>query len=189
MDKNGYIPILVEILKTAPAHRAQILKILYQLSQDDKTKATFTYTECLPLVYQLIIHFPQPKVGYELIALAINLSTNSKNAAILSEGDHYEVLIKRAIKNEDFLLFKVIRNVAQFASTKVKPTLEKFHLDLINMAIQARELPELQIELLGTLVHTHLDKWENVLKNTGLLDAVQCNIDPSMVFHESVFLY
>lgn len=185
MDKNGYIPILVDILKLAPAHRRQILKILYQLSQDDKTKATFTYTECLSLVYQLIIHFPQPKVGYELIALGINLSTNTKNAAILGEGDHYEVLINRAIKNEDILLFKVIRNVAQFASKNVRATLEKFHPAFVDMAIKAKKNPDMQIELLGTLVYTHLDKWDQVLKSTALLEIIQNNIDPSMVFHES----
>ncbi len=186
MDKSGYIPVLVMILKTAPAHRALILKILYQLSQDDKTKATFTYTECLPLVYQLIIHFPQPKVGYELVALAINLSTNSKNAAMLAEDDHYEVLLKRAFKNEDILLFKVIRNLAQFAMGIVRATLEKYSLDLIKMALRVNEFPELQIELLGTLVYTQLDNWDEVLKRTGLLELVQANIDPSMVFHESV---
>jgi len=52
------IPKLVEILK-APGFRALILKILYQLSIEDKTKASFTYTECLPLIYQLIIHCPE----------------------------------------------------------------------------------------------------------------------------------
>lgn len=186
MDKSGFIPILVDILKMAPAHRAQVLKILYQLSQDDKTKATFTYTECIPLVYQLIVHFPQPKVGYELVALAINLSTNSKNAAMMSEDDHYEVLIKRSLKNEDILLFKVVRNLSQFATSKVRATLEKYALQFIGIALQANEIPELQIELLGTLVYTHLDNWDEVLKKTGLLILVQSNIDASMVFHESV---
>jgi len=44
------IPELVEILKT-PGFHALILKILYQLSIEDKTKAVFTYTECIPLIY------------------------------------------------------------------------------------------------------------------------------------------
>ena len=186
MDKSGYIPILVEILKAVPAHRALVLRILYQLSQDDKTKATFTYTDCLPLVYQLIIHFPQPKVGYELVALAINLSTNSKNAATLADGDQYEVLIKRALKNEDILLLKVTRNLAQFASSKVKAVLEKYALEFIKIILQAKDLPEIQIELLGSLVYANLDNWDEVLKKTGLLKLITANIDPSMVFHETV---
>ena len=76
---KGLIPKLVEILK-APGFRALILKLLYHLSLEDKTKATFTYTECIPIVYQLIIHCPEPIVGKELIALAVNLSTNGRNA-------------------------------------------------------------------------------------------------------------
>jgi hypothetical protein len=185
MDKSGYIPILIEILKTAPPHRALVLKILYQLSQDDKTKATFTYTECLPLVYQLIVNYPQPKVGYELVAFAINLSTNAKNAAILSEGDRFEILIKRAINNEDILLFKVIRNLSQFATSKVKNTLEKYAATFVDMAIKTREVPDIQIEILGILVYSHLDNWKDILKTTTLLPVIQENIDPSMVFHES----
>ena len=44
------IPKLVEILK-APGFRALILKLLYHMSQEDKLKPVFTYTECIPLVY------------------------------------------------------------------------------------------------------------------------------------------
>ena len=52
------------------------IKLLYHLSLEDKAKATFTYTDCIPLVYQLIIHCPEPIIGKELIALAVNLTTN-----------------------------------------------------------------------------------------------------------------
>jgi hypothetical protein len=188
MDKNGYIPLLIDILKTSPTHRALVFRVLYQLSQDDKTKATFTYTDCISLVCQFVIHFPQPKIGYELIALAINLSTNAKNAANMAEGDNYEVLIKRALKNEDILLLKVIRNLAQFANLKVKDTLEKYIMEFIKIITQTKDLPEMQIELLGTLVYANLNNWDEVLKKTGLLKFIEVNIDPSMVFRETVML-
>jgi len=55
MCEHGLIPKLVEILK-APGFRALILKLLYHLSLEDKI------------------------VGKELIALAVNLSTNGRNA-------------------------------------------------------------------------------------------------------------
>lgn len=89
------IPKLVEILK-APGFRALILKILYQLSIEDKTKAQFTYTECLPLIYQLIIHCPEPIVGKELVALAVNLTINQRNAETLAVDDQVLELINRA---------------------------------------------------------------------------------------------
>jgi len=111
MCEHGLIPKLVEILK-APGFRALILKLLYHLSLEDKTKATFTYTECIPIVYQLIIHCPEPIVGKELIALAVNLSTNGRNAERFAQDDQLDELIKRAIKHNDTLLFKVCRNIA-----------------------------------------------------------------------------
>jgi len=84
MNDCGMIPKLVEILK-APGFRALILKILYHLSQEDKLKATFTYTECIPLCFQLVIHCPEPIVGKELIALCVNLTTNGRNAEIMAQ--------------------------------------------------------------------------------------------------------
>ena len=105
------VPKLVEILK-APGFRALILKMLYHLSLEDKTKATFTYTECIPLVYQLIIHCPEPIVGKELVALAVNLATNTRNAERFAQDEQLEELINRATKYNDTLLFKVCRNIA-----------------------------------------------------------------------------
>lgn len=58
MNDKGMIPKLVDILK-APGFRAIIIKILYHLSLEDKAKSIFTFTDCIPLVYQLIIHCPE----------------------------------------------------------------------------------------------------------------------------------
>jgi hypothetical protein len=65
MADAGMIPKLVDTLK-APGFRAQIIKLLY----------TFAFTDCIPLVYQLIIHCPEPIIGKELIGLAVNLASN-----------------------------------------------------------------------------------------------------------------
>jgi len=62
------IPKLVELLKVAQ-YRSILLRILYHLSSEDKIKNTFAYTSCIPLVYQLIIHFPDQVIGKELISL------------------------------------------------------------------------------------------------------------------------
>ena len=107
----GMIPKLVELLKVAQ-YRSILLRILYHLSSEDKLKNTFAYTACIPLVYKLIIHFPEPIVGKELIALAINLTTDSKCSEIISANDQLEELIKRAFKSQDTLLFRVVRNIA-----------------------------------------------------------------------------
>jgi len=133
MNDQGMIPKLVDTLK-APGFRAQIIKLLYHLSLEDKAKATFTYTDCIPLVYQLIIHCPEPIVGKELIALAVNLTTNQRNADILAGDGQLAELIARATKFGDTLLFKCIRNVAQFNPNSQDILVE--HLMQFSMMVQ-----------------------------------------------------
>ena len=95
MNELSLIPKLVELLKVGE-YRSILLKILYHMSSEDKIKNTFAYTACIPLVYQLMIHFPEPIIGKELISLAINLTTEAKCAEIMSQGDQLEALIQRA---------------------------------------------------------------------------------------------
>ncbi|CDW81512.1 kinesin-associated protein 3 [Stylonychia lemnae] len=170
MAEQGLIPKLVEILK-APGFRALILKLLYHLSLEDKTKATFTYTECIPLVYQLIIHCPEPIVGKELVGLAVNLATNTRNAERFAQDEQLEELINRAIKFNDTLLFKVCRNIAQFAPSTLE-TFERYLEQYIMMAQQCGENTDLQLELLGTMVYIHSDRWEEAVHKTNFIEFV-----------------
>ena len=111
------IPILVELLKK-PKFRAIIICLLYQITNDDDTREGFHKTDCMFLIYKLIKHFPEQIVGRELVSLAINLCTVRANCEALAEGEQLESIIKRAKKKGDILLFKLLRNVAQFAPTK-----------------------------------------------------------------------
>ena len=133
MADAGMIPKLVDTLK-APGFRAQIIKLLYHLSQEDKAKATFAFTDCIPLVYQLIIHCPEPIIGKELIGLAVNLASNQRNAEMLACDGQLDDLIARASKFGDTLLFKCIRNIAQF-NPNCQDTFEK-HLEDYAMMVQ-----------------------------------------------------
>lgn len=174
MNDKGMIPKLVEILK-APGFRALILKLLYHLSQEDKTKATFTYTECIPLVYQLIIHCPEPIVGKELVALAVNLTTNARNAEIIGGDGQVQLLIERSFKYRDTLLFKVCRNVAQFYPVSVE-TFEKYLEDYISEAHEAGENTDLLLELLGTMVYVPTNRWDEVIEKTNFIEFLHNNL-------------
>ena len=147
----------------APGFRALILKLLYHLSQEDKLKATFTYTECIPLVYQLIIHCPEPIVGKELVALAINLTTKPSNAEIMAANGQHEQLIERAFEFKDTLLFKVCRNIAQFYP-KSLDILEANMDRYIELAQVSNEHTDLLLELLGTMVYIPSDLWVDKIK-------------------------
>jgi hypothetical protein len=168
------IPKFVEILK-APGFRALILKILYQLSIEDKTKASFTYTECLPLIYQLIIHCPEQMVGKELVALAVNLTINPRNAETLAADDQLQELIKRAKAHQDILLFKVIKNITQFAAS-AQDIMEQYIEDYIDMAMRTQDNTDLQLELVGTLVYIASDRWQELVGKKNLIEFIHNQI-------------
>ena len=44
------------------------------------------------LIIKLILHFPEQHIGKELIALAINLSQNSRNVDHISEPELTQVI-------------------------------------------------------------------------------------------------
>jgi len=171
----GMIPKLVELLKVAQ-YRSILLRILYHLSSDDKIKATFAYTSCIPLVYQLVIHFPDPIIGKELIALAINLTTNKTNAALISQDEQLEALMQRAFKYHDVLLFRVIRNIAQFGPVTNIDIYEKYMNDILELTKQSGDNTDLQIELIGTLVYINSEKWDTYLTEGDFLDFVHSNL-------------
>lgn len=114
MVKNSLIPKLVDLLKRAP-FRALSLRILYHLSIEDRCKSMFTYTEAIPIIRQLVVHFPQNMVAKELVALAINLTHKSRNAELMCQGSgSLKQLVERVLRTRDPLLMKVIRNLSQW---------------------------------------------------------------------------
>ena len=102
----------------------------------------------------MIVNFPEQKIGEELVALAINLATNTRNSEVLSEGDQLENLMNRAIKYRDNLLMKVIRNIAYSSNfSTIHDTIAVYSSDLIHIASKQNENPEFIVEALGVLVN------------------------------------
>ena len=62
---------------------------------------------------KLVLESPTPTVDSELMALAINLATNKRNAQLICEGKGLRLLFKRAFKHKDSLLMKMLRNISQ----------------------------------------------------------------------------
>mmetsp|Transcript_30666 Transcript_30666/g.30305 ORF Transcript_30666/g.30305 Transcript_30666/m.30305 type:complete len:609 (-) Transcript_30666:29-1855(-) len=172
-DSLGFIPRIVTLLKHAP-FRGITLRILYQLSLDEKSKSTFTYTECIPIVFMLMIQFPEAKVGRELMGLAINLCSNSRNAEVFADGNQLEALVKRALEYHDDLIMKMIRNIARAAKTQhVQEVLEKYAKKFISI-ICGNEDMDFVVEVLGTMVNMDLEEeWAKYLSSPQLLDFLQ----------------
>ena len=117
MVKQSLVPKLVDLLKHAPFRQIS-LKVLYHLSMDDKCKSMFTYTEAIPIIMQLLINFPNNKIPIELIALAINLSHNARNAEMMAKEGGLKKLFQRVLKYRDVLLMKVLRNISRHTYDK-----------------------------------------------------------------------
>lgn len=61
----------------------------------------------------MILESTSESVEIELIALAINLAANKRNAQLICEGNGLRLLMRRALKFKDPLLMKMIRNISQ----------------------------------------------------------------------------
>jgi len=173
IDSKGIIPLLVNLLNVNQL-RLLVLIELYLLSSDTKLRNSFANTECPRLIYKLIIHFPEPMVGRELIALGINLAANTRCANIFGEGDQLDHLIQRAFKSGDMLLFKMIRNMSQYTdSTEMKDSFKAYASEIIKLAMNNKVNDDLKVELLGILNTIQLgDEWADRLKNNKFMEFV-----------------
>ncbi|KAF8770700.1 Kinesin-associated protein 3 like protein [Argiope bruennichi] len=112
MVKCGLLQKLVNLLPVK-SHQNEVLGILYHISFDDRCKSLFTYTDCIPLVVKMIIEYPDTTLPKYLVALAVNLAANKRNAQLMCENDGLRHLVERAFKYQDCLVLKMIRNISQ----------------------------------------------------------------------------
>lgn len=84
-------------------------------------------------------------------------------------------LIARASKFGDTLLFKCIRNIAQF-NPNCQDTFERHLEDYATMVQQCGENTDLMLELLGTMVYIPSDQWEIVIQKTNFIEFIHNNL-------------
>jgi hypothetical protein len=126
-----------------------VMGFLYHLSIEDKAKSLFTYTGAVSLLRDYLLQVDRLRDTPELIALAVNLTQNTRNAEILCENGGLEKIVDKALSLHDDLLFKVIRNISQGSlavKKQFKPYLSRL-LDLLRTDINSNVL----VEVLGTL--------------------------------------
>ena len=148
MVEIGLVPRLVDLLKE-PSQRLAVLRLLYHLSCDEGAKSVFSYTECIPMVMQLLLEIQDETHYRELLALAINLSSNVRNAEMMCEHDGLQAMIERVFRTHDPLMMKVIRNIS-FHETSIKANFADYVVDFVQLAKQCTET-ELLIEVVGVL--------------------------------------
>ena len=108
MVRAGMLPKLVSFLNNS-RNQNPVCCVLYHLSIEDKVKSMFTYTDCIPIVMRLILETTEEQVDLEIMALAINLAANKRNAQLICERHGLRVLMQRAFHYQDALIMKMIR--------------------------------------------------------------------------------
>jgi len=159
MVKNGMIPKSVELV-SSPRFQPVVLGLLYHMSMDDKFKSLFTYTDCIPRVYEMLVRVQDLRNTPELIALAVNLTQNARNAEVMCEGDRFDRLIRRAFQTCDELLFKVLRNLAQQESLTVKRRFGPYMEQMVQLLRSTEITAELFVEVLGCLANLYLPEFD-----------------------------
>lgn len=94
---------------------------------------------------------------------------------MLAGEGQLDELIARASKHGDTLLFKCVRNIAQF-NPNCHETFVK-HLEHYCLLVQqCGDNTDLMLELLGTMVYIPTDHWEDVIQKTNFLEYLHNNL-------------
>lgn len=180
--ESGIVKLLVDLLRNPP-FRHIVLRLLYHFSMDDRCKSLMAFQrDGMIMLLQLVVHFPEPRVGKDLVALVVNLATHQRAAeAIVGSGLFPQVII-RVLKTRDPPLCKVIRNIASHRAV-VEPMHEllqsegvrmaKWMHEFVRLAATSVENPDMLLEVIGTLVNVTLpDVPWGELCEAGLIDLL-----------------
>jgi hypothetical protein len=160
-----------------PRFRGLVLRILYNISLEEKAKPLFVDTECLYILYELLIKFPEPIIGIELAALTLNLTTYPQNAQILATGkwkiivgEKVQELLNRAFKNNDFHLIKIVKNIAKYSEDdSINSTFEHFIDDFIKIIHTKNDAEDFLKEIVEILANVECHGWEDKIKRFDLI--------------------
>ncbi|OQR76801.1 kinesin-associated protein 3-like [Tropilaelaps mercedesae] len=126
----GLLPKLVAHLGAAekPSQRTQVLRILLLIAEDSRFIAHFAYTDAAHVVLSLILEDgTDSQCSVELAAVAQTLASSLSCAQIICERNGLKFLVKRALKNNDSQLLKVVRNISMHEGPSKQLFLE--HVD------------------------------------------------------------
>ncbi|KAJ3293590.1 Kinesin-associated protein 3 [Borealophlyctis nickersoniae] len=148
--KMGFLGKLVPLLNDK-AHVIVTLQLLYQLSVDDKSKSSFSFTDVIPMIMRMIL---EPKTDspttIEVMALGINIASNPRNAEVMCDDNGLKFLMKRALKTRDPLLFKMVRNLSMHDGG-IKMLFLDYIDDIMHVLFKPTTPPAILVELLGLL--------------------------------------
>eukprot|EP00928_Gymnodinium_smaydae_P087991 TRINITY_DN72151_c0_g1_i1.p1 TRINITY_DN72151_c0_g1~~TRINITY_DN72151_c0_g1_i1.p1 ORF type:complete len:796 (+),score=199.77 TRINITY_DN72151_c0_g1_i1:119-2506(+) len=187
--ESGIVKLLVDLLRNPP-FRHIVLRLLYHFSMDDRCKSLMAYyQDGMIMLLQLVVHFPEPRVGKDLVALVVNLATHSRAAEVIVHSGLFPQVMLRVLNTRDPLLCKVIRHVSSHPEV-LEPMFEMLQSDSVRMskwmnewmrlAISGVDNPDLIVEVMGTLANITLPDapWGELCEG-GLVDLLHRLLVPS----------
>ncbi|KAK0165541.1 hypothetical protein PV328_004048 [Microctonus aethiopoides] len=178
MVRVGLLPKLVKLLgQSEMKNNFIILSLLYHLSMEDKVKSMFINTECIPMVTEMLLENNDERPKRELTALCINLAANDRNAQLMVEDNRLHELIRKAFRNQDPLIMKVIRNISQH--DKTKKNFVEFVGDLA-MALTHSDSQDFILEIVGILGNLALPDldYAQIIQQCNLIQWIRNNLVP-----------
>eukprot|EP00727_Mastigamoeba_balamuthi_P005299 m51a1_g14768 putative kinesin-associated protein 3 isoform x1 (710) ;mRNA; f:373696-376679 len=147
--------------------QTNVLRVLYQLSLNESHRQVFLKTT----LQQMIIKWPESKVGEDVIGLAVNLASHPQLAEQLlvdPTAGTAAPMVERFLRTKDPLLLKMLHNCTHSPAcqSQIEPHIDK----LVTLAISAPK--ELIIDLLGIIANmdaVQID-WAALVKRFQLLD-------------------
>lgn len=180
--ESGIVKLLVDHLRNPP-FRHIVLRLLFHFSMDDRCKSLMAYhRDGMMMLLQLTVHFPEPRVGKDLVALMVNLATHARAAEVIVGSGLFPQVMIRALKTRDPLLCKVIRHVSSHAGVMEEMCellqsdgvrMAKWMHEYVRMAMCCIDNPDLLVEVLGTLANITLEEvpWAELCE-AGLIDLL-----------------
>ena len=146
--------------------RHYTVALLYHISMDDRYKSMFTYTAAIPIILDFLLQVQDLHTAPELIALGVNLTQNARNAEVMCDavaGDNnergFDLLVERAMRNQDPLAFKVVRNLSQ-QDLGIKLRFKPYIPDLVYLLKLEEAGSDLMVEVLGTLGNLNVPEFD-----------------------------
>jgi len=180
--ESGIVKLLVDHLRNPP-FRHIVLQLLYHFSMDDRCKSLMAYyQDGMIMLLQLVVHFPEARVGKDLVALVVNLASHARCAEVMVTSGLFPQIMLRELKTRDPLLCKVIRHVSSHKEV-CEPMYEllqsdsvrmsKWITEFVRMALHCVDNPDLLVEVLGTLANMTLPDvpWPELCE-AGLIDLL-----------------
>ena len=143
----------------------------------------FSYTDCIKLIWEMLTRVTDLRNTPELIALAVNLTQNPRNAEVMCEGERFDKLIRRAFQTCDELAFKVLRNLAQQESITIKRRFGPYFEQMVMLLKSPDITAELFVEVLGSLANLYIPEFDflGLVRKHDLLHFLATYAQPGAV--------